>query len=295
MAGEVRIGGNTASVKLQGNDSITTDQTFTYPDTGGEVVVSPGTADIETTGSLSVAGNLVVKEGSPYGKFQWTTRGGAGVEQMTVYNGSGDSTATITSDGSGMFQSAPGLSPESGAGWSTKTALRLQGSWGGAISLVDGVADNSPGYCIWLNDSGANINIGGKADPSSGGLGGAGVALAGHAATSWTSRSDERDKENLVEITDGLNKVAKLRAMTGNMIEAIDPSKTKKAFLIAQDVLEVQPEAVSLLVKAKLKQDQRYGVAYTEVIPLLVSALHDAKDRIEALEAEVQALKGGAS
>ena len=37
------------------------------------------------------------------------------------------------------------------------------------------------------------------------------------------------------------------------------------------------------------------SLRYTEVIPLLVSALHDAKDRIEALEAEVQALKGGNS
>ena len=41
MAGEVRIGGSTASVKLQGNDSITSDQTFTFPEEGGELVTAP--------------------------------------------------------------------------------------------------------------------------------------------------------------------------------------------------------------------------------------------------------------
>lgn len=41
MAGEVRIGGNTASVKLQGNDGYTDDQTFTFPDEGGELVTAP--------------------------------------------------------------------------------------------------------------------------------------------------------------------------------------------------------------------------------------------------------------
>ena len=54
MAGEVRIGGTSASVRLQGNDGITSDQTFTFPDTGGEMVVTPGTADIETTGKVVV-------------------------------------------------------------------------------------------------------------------------------------------------------------------------------------------------------------------------------------------------
>ena len=50
---QINIGGANASVQLQGNNTITSDQTFTFPDTGGELVVTPGTADIETTGSIT--------------------------------------------------------------------------------------------------------------------------------------------------------------------------------------------------------------------------------------------------
>ena len=63
MAGEVRIGGNTASVKLQGNDSITTDQTFTFPDTGGTIVTDDFTGDVEIDGNITAADNVTAKGG----------------------------------------------------------------------------------------------------------------------------------------------------------------------------------------------------------------------------------------
>ena len=56
MAGEVRIGGTNASVRLQGNDTIAADQTFTFPDSGGEIVVTPGAADIAATGTITSNG-----------------------------------------------------------------------------------------------------------------------------------------------------------------------------------------------------------------------------------------------
>ena len=58
MTGQINISGSTASVQLKGNDSITTDQTFTFPNAGGELVVTPGTADIKTSGSIIAAGDL---------------------------------------------------------------------------------------------------------------------------------------------------------------------------------------------------------------------------------------------
>ena len=41
MASELKLSGTTARVILQGNDSISSDQTFTFPDTGGEVATIP--------------------------------------------------------------------------------------------------------------------------------------------------------------------------------------------------------------------------------------------------------------
>ena len=49
--GQINIGGTSASVQLQGytDSSITSDQAFTFPDTGGELVVTPGTKKIEVS------------------------------------------------------------------------------------------------------------------------------------------------------------------------------------------------------------------------------------------------------
>ena len=61
MAGQVRIGGTTASVQLTGNDSITADQQIGFPDTNGDsavVLVTPTSQDIETTGDVKIGGTL---------------------------------------------------------------------------------------------------------------------------------------------------------------------------------------------------------------------------------------------
>ena len=112
----------------------------------------------------------------------------------------------------------------------------------------------------------------------------AGVYLAS-GGTSWTSASDERVKENLVPIADGLNKVASLRAVTGNYIS--DETKKSRSFLIAQDVEAVLPEAVDH------SNPDELGLAYTDVIPLLVASIKELKADLDATKAELQALKAG--
>jgi hypothetical protein len=99
--------------------------------------------------------------------------------------------------------------------------------------------------------------------------------------TSWTSASDERLKENLASITDAINKVILLRAVTGNFIA--DETKTSKAFLIAQDIQKVLPEAVDA------SDPTRLGVQYQDVIPLLVAAIQELNAKVTALEAKLEA------
>jgi hypothetical protein len=109
-----------------------------------------------------------------------------------------------------------------------------------------------------------------------------GVYLA-PSGTSWTSNSDERLKENLVPIENGLAKVASLRAVTGNYIA--DETKKSRAFLIAQDLQAVLPEAVDATEPEKL------GVSYTDVIPLLVASIKELKTMVDAQAAEIAELK----
>jgi hypothetical protein len=142
-----------------------------------------------------------------------------------------------------------------------------------AIGFI-GPSDNCR---IFTSGAGSNINI---VAGTSGGV------ILTATSTSWAAISDEREKTDLVAIEDGLNKVSTLRAVTGRY--KTDEEGISRSFLVAQDVQAVLPEAVS----EEDNEDKTLSLRYTEVIPLLVSALRDAKERIESLEAEVAALKG---
>jgi hypothetical protein len=99
--------------------------------------------------------------------------------------------------------------------------------------------------------------------------------------TSWTSSSDERLKEDLAPIEDALEKINALRAVTGRF--KTDAPDKRRPFLLAQDVKEVLPEAVDETVPDSL------GLDYSGLIPLLVAALKESKERIETLEARLTA------
>jgi hypothetical protein len=100
--------------------------------------------------------------------------------------------------------------------------------------------------------------------------------------SSWNSVSDERYKENLVPITDAITKVNSLRSVTGNFIA--DTNKTRRPFLIAQDVLAVLPEAVDT------SDAERYGLGYTDIIPLLVASIKELNTLITAQSATITSL-----
>jgi hypothetical protein len=121
--------------------------------------------------------------------------------------------------------------------------------------------------------------------------GSGGVQLASTGATSWTSLSDERTKTDLVPITDATQKVLSLRAVTGRFIKD-DPEKSR-SFLIAQDFVDVFPQAVSTF-KEKDDDTEYLGLAYTDTIPLLVAAIKEQQAIIKQLQADVAALKGTA-
>jgi len=108
----------------------------------------------------------------------------------------------------------------------------------------------------------------------------AGVSLAVN-GTSWGSLSDERDKEIIEPIADAVSKVASLRSVIGRY--KVDDADKRRAFLIAQDVKAVLPEAVTELED----EQQTLILQYTEVIPLLVAAINELNAKVTALEEQV--------
>jgi len=115
-----------------------------------------------------------------------------------------------------------------------------------------------------------------------------GVYLNGTSATSWSSNSDERLKTDLVPIANGLEKVNTLRAVTGRY--KTDATGTSRAFLIAQDVQAVLPEAVGTIQIPESEDKTEYlSLAYQELIPLLVASIKELSAKVTALEAKVGA------
>jgi hypothetical protein len=113
-----------------------------------------------------------------------------------------------------------------------------------------------------------------------------------YGATVWSSTSDERLKTPLIPFENAVEKVCSLRAGTGRYLK--DEESVSRVFLIAQDVQAVLPEAVNV-------QDDEIGtlgLAYTDVIPLLVASIKELKalvdtqaSTITALTARIEALE----
>jgi hypothetical protein len=114
-------------------------------------------------------------------------------------------------------------------------------------------------------------------------------------ATSWSAVSDERLKDIIEPITNGLTKVSTLRTVIGKY--KTDAEGTRRSFLIAQDVQAVLPEAISA-TRVQNDDAEYLGVSYTDVIPLLVASIKELKaindtqaETITALTARIVALE----
>ena len=103
--------------------------------------------------------------------------------------------------------------------------------------------------------------------------------------------SDYRLKENIVEMTGGIDAVKKLKPIKFNFITT--PEKTVEGF-IAHEVQEVIPQAVTGDKDCEVDEE---GIGYqqldpAQLVPTLTTALQESITRIETLEAKVAALEG---
>ena len=88
-----------------------------------------------------------------------------------------------------------------------------------------------------------------------------------------TAFSDRKLKKDLTKIDNALNKIERL---TGYTFTRID-TEQRQMGLIAQDVLEVAPEAVR-------SSDDVLSVAYGNLMGLVVEAIKELKKEIEDLK-----------
>ena len=108
-------------------------------------------------------------------------------------------------------------------------------------------------------------------------------------STAYNTSSDYRLKENLVEITDGIERVKLLQPKRFNFI---GDDKTVDGF-VAHEAQEVVPESVTG-VKDGVDYEgnpEYQGIDQAKLVPLLTAALQEAIAKIESLEARIQVLE----
>jgi hypothetical protein len=112
--------------------------------------------------------------------------------------------------------------------------------------------------------------------------------------------SDIRYKENIRELNGTLEKIKNVQGLKFDFKSTINPkwSESKKNKIeerrkdrfgfSAQDLKEVFPE----LVKYD-KEHDKYGVRYSEMIPILVEAIKEQQSIIEEMQSEISDMQGG--
>ena len=98
--------------------------------------------------------------------------------------------------------------------------------------------------------------------------------------------SDERKKENIVDAPSALGTISDIEVRSFNW--KLGGRKQTYGF-IAQELNEVTPE----LVRTPKEDDDGWRIKPTGLIPMLTKAIQEQQTQIEALQAEVKALKGG--
>jgi hypothetical protein len=297
--------GNVSSTKLQFNPStgVLTSTSFTGAATG-----LTGTASININGTV---GATTANTGA------FTTLSATGVTTVQAGTASDPAITTSGDTNTGIFFPAADTIAFAEGG---VEAMRIDSSG----NLLVGTTSNANGYRLYVNggnDRGMQLDA-----PSGSGVyttmnfaqNGAiqtqlfwfsttdefqiqntsgGVKLT-NGATSWASASDERLKDIIEPITNAAEKVSSLRAVIGKY--KTDADGKRRAFLIAQDVQAVLPEAVYSAQQARSEDETEYlNLQYTDTIPLLVAAIQELKgindaqaQIITALTARVEALEG---
>lgn len=158
----------------------------------------------------------------------------------------------------------------------------------GSLLTVNASAQfsNGSGAYVTANSTSGRVGLG-VADPDAILEIDGDLLVSGDVTTGYTS--DQRLKENVVEIADPLDKVAQLRGVNFDWKQGIDdnfskyisPKSGHDIGVIAQEVEAVVPEAV------RTYPDGWKGVDYTKLVPVLIEAIKHLNNRVVQLESQV--------
>ena len=258
--GNVGIGTTAAiTYKLQVNGTlgITGAATFSSTLQSGSITIKDGGNNGQGTLNLGSTNGYFIQGGADYTAIDFYTNA---TKRLTITSGG----AVLIGDTVSNYYTN-----------STRGVLEVNGSSQAIIALKVGSGTSNGAYSYhdgsnwYMNNqkNGASTYIVSYTN---------GVYLPS-GGIAWISASDESLKTALNPILNAVDKVLKLRSVTGRY--KTDKENVSRSFLIAQDVLSVLPEAVNKNEKTGI-----LGVAYTDIIPLLVASIKELKLEIEELK-----------
>ena len=116
------------------------------------------------------------------------------------------------------------------------------------------------------------------------------------ATSGVVNTSDARDKTDIQDLDRGLREVLRLRPVSFTWKDR--PEEGTKLGLIAQELQQVLPEVVRDRDRGTAPdgtrahvEAERLGVYYSDLIPVLVKAIQEQEARIDALQAELEAIR----
>ena len=147
-------------------------------------------------------------------------------------------------------------------------------AWIGDISIantikVKGIQDATAGYITFGNQT-TQLGLTNSTTLTWG--------AAFTATGNVTAFSDRRVKENIKTIDNALAKVLCLRGVTYNRTDLED--KSEQIGVIAQEVKEILPQVV-------IEENDRYSVAYGNIVGVLIEAIKEQQLQIEELKSRL--------
>ena len=157
-----------------------------------------------------------------------------------------------------------------------------------SVNVAGGYIDG--GECIMSTTSGANTYLVRNTSNSTYSFYVGGDGEIHSTNTSITSLSDERLKENIVDLETGLSEVMSLKPRRFDWKEGEGSGKKNLSGFIAQEVETVLPDLIDDFMHDDI--DDAKSVKMGDMIPTLVKAIQEQQTIIDDLKSRIEALEG---